>query len=566
MKNIIIKPLFWLCCLTTLSFDSISAPLPTLAEKAISDQQLIYQQERQKALQGSLASPQPDIRLLKARVKTNTINFPAETPCFVINHVELRERDSLPFIMPLYPLSNQAIGRCLGGEGIGLLMSELQNRIISYGYITTRVVAPEQDLTSGTLVLLLVKGTVRDVYYADGSDKHNSLQSTLPVNKGQLLNLRDIEQGLENLQRIPTVKADMQLVPGENPGESDIVINRTQSKYWRIGASLDDSGTKDTGRYQGGLTLYLDNPLGMSDAFYVSGGHDLDGNSKYGSKNYLFSYSVPMGYWALSSSLSSNTYNQTVAGTPDYQYSGRSRNINVQLSRVIHRNESQKTTLSYGLNFKESHNYINDTEVEVQGRKTTSWILGINHRHYFGNITLDAGASYKKGVRWFGAHQAPEEGTGYGTALSDIFNVNVSLNVPFTLAEQSFRYNFDYQGQFTRGGDLTPPERFSIGSRWTVRGFDGELSLSADSGWYIRNELALATPFNNELYLGLDYGEVSGANSGYLLGKKLAGSALGLRGSLYGVSYDAFMGTPLYKPHGFKTDDVTLGFNINWSY
>ncbi|WP_392551972.1 ShlB/FhaC/HecB family hemolysin secretion/activation protein [Orbus wheelerorum] len=566
MKNKLKELFCYIFYLTILSSYAQAELLPTPTEKAISDQQLIYQQEQQKALQGRLSSNAPDIRLQPSVAKMYQINFPTETPCFVINHVELRGRDALPFIIPLSALSNQAQGKCIGGKGIYLLLTALQNRIISYGYITTRVTVPQQDLTSGILALSVVKGSIGNIYYTDGSDKRASLQSAFPTKKGQLLNLRDIEQGLENLERIPTVNTNIQLTPGKELGESDIIINRSQSKYWRIGASLDDSGSKDTGRYQGGLTLYLDNPLGISDAFYVSGGHDLEGKGKYGSKNYLFAYSVPMGYWALSSYLSSNTYHQNIAGLTDYQYSGRSRNVNLQLSRVLHRNASQKTTLSYGLNFRESHNYIEDTEIAVQRRKTTSWILGINHRHYFNNTTLYLGASYKKGVRWFGANAAPEELSGYGTALSDIFNLNLFLNVPFSLESQRFRYSLDYQSQFTRGGKLTPPERFSIGSRWSVRGFDGEMSLTADSGWYVRNDLAWVTPLNNELYLGLDYGEVSGANSGYLLGKKLAGTVLGLRGSVYGISYDTFAGTPIYKPQGFKTDDITLGFSLSWNY
>ncbi len=52
----------------------------------------------------------------------------------------------------------------------------------------------------------------------------------------------------------------MEIVPGDNPGESDIVITRKQEKMWRLGLSLDDSGTETTGRYQGGVTLSLDNP------------------------------------------------------------------------------------------------------------------------------------------------------------------------------------------------------------------------------------------------------------------------------------------------------------------
>ncbi|WP_306463134.1 ShlB/FhaC/HecB family hemolysin secretion/activation protein, partial [Klebsiella aerogenes] len=69
-----------------------------------------------------------------------------------------------------------------------------------------------------------------------------------------------IEQGLENLQRLPTVSARMVLKPGDRPGQSDIVIERSQSRYWRTGAWVDDSGTESTGRYQGGVMLALDNP------------------------------------------------------------------------------------------------------------------------------------------------------------------------------------------------------------------------------------------------------------------------------------------------------------------
>ncbi|XKM14517.1 ShlB/FhaC/HecB family hemolysin secretion/activation protein [Orbaceae bacterium ac157xtp] len=567
MKKYTIKNTLALLTLScVLAPHSYALIVPTEKDKQISDQQLIHQQERQKAMDEVLQGDAPDVHLLPPSQKTDRIEFPTEALCFPINKVELINRETLPYLVPLYPLSSQAEGKCLGGEGINLLMGELQNRLVAYGYITTRVLAPEQDLATGTLQLLLIKGTVRNVYYSNDSDTHTKLSTTMPIKQGEILNLRDIEQGLENLQRFPTMNANMELIPGDNPGESDVMITRAQSKYWRVGLSVDDSGTKDTGRHQGGLTFYLDNPLGLSDGFYVSGGHDLSGESKYGSKNYSFSYSVPFGYWLFNTSFNGSNYHQTVAGTPDYKYSGRSKSSNIQLSRVIHRNESQKTTLSYGLTFKESRNYIDDTEIELQHRRTTFWKLGFDHRHYIDDITLDIGANYQKGVRWFGALKAPEEESGEGTALSEILSLSASASVPFTLADQRFNYDLSYQGQLSRNGDLTPQERFSIGSRWTVRGFNGELTLSADNGWFLRNELSWITPINNVLYLGVDTGEVSGANSGYLLGHRLTGGVIGLKGSHFGLYYDGFIGTPLHKPEGFKTDNVVLGFNLNWSY
>ncbi|EPT7582598.1 ShlB/FhaC/HecB family hemolysin secretion/activation protein [Escherichia coli] len=66
----------------------------------------------------------------------------------------------------------------------------------------------------------------------------------------------------------------MEIVPGEQPGESDILITRKQDKYWRLGFSLDDSGTRSTGRYLGGITFSLDNPFSLSDLLYVSAIHN----------------------------------------------------------------------------------------------------------------------------------------------------------------------------------------------------------------------------------------------------------------------------------------------------
>lgn len=549
-----------------ISSNTSARQLPTPEEQKISNQQLIYQQERQKATEEALSSRAPKVSLSSPIKNVKTIDFPEEQFCFPIQHVELLERDNLPFTIPLNSLAKQAEGRCLGGKGLNLLMTELQNQLIGYGYITTRVLAPQQDLNTGIFKLLLLKGTVQDIMYTSDSDQYASLMTTMPLKRGDLLNLRAIEQGLENLQRIPTASAQIELVPGSGQGESNIIIKRKQSKYWRLGLSFDNSGTKDTGRNQGGLTFYLDNPLGLSDSFYVLGGHDLEGRSKYGSKNYIFSYSVPYGYWLLDASIYGNTYHQKISGIVDYEYKGRSKYYNLQLSRVLHRNESQKTILSYGVNMRESSNYLNDIEIEIQHRKTSNWQLGLQHSHYIDNIVLYAGAWYQKGVRWFGAQEAPEEYAKIGSALTDIFKVNLSVYVPFKLANQNFGYSFDYNGQMTRRNKLTPPDRFSIGSRWTVRGFDGEEMLSADNGWYVRNELTWIAPINQQWYLGIDTGGVSGGNSEKLSGKRLIGSVIGVRGRQFGIYYDMFAGVPIYKPKKFDTNHLTLGFYFNWTY
>lgn len=555
-------------CPSLLSLTLMSVLLSPLSLQAADirrsgEDTFIIQQQRQEALEQQLTPSAPDVRLSAPGSFAHKINFPVETPCFQIKQTELKGADALPHWLPLQKIANGAVGHCLGAKGINLLMSTLQNRLVDHGYVTTRVLAPSQDLKSGILRLVIIPGVVRHVRLTPDSDDYIQLYSSFPAHEGALLDLRDIEQGLENMQRLPGVQADMEIVPGEQPGESDILITRKQDKYWRLGFSLDDSGTRSTGRYLGGITFSLDNPFSLSDLLYVSATHNFPHYGGKGSKNYTAHYSVPFGYWQFSVTASDYDYHQTVAGAvEDYQYSGESQNLGMQLSRVLHRNGTQKTVLTYDVQARRSRNYINDTEIQVQRRQTAAWRLGLQHRHYISQATLDAGVSWQRGTRWFGAQPAPEETFGEATALSKILQMNASFNLPFTLAGQPFSYSFRYQRQLSNT-PLTPQEQFAIGNRWTVRGFDGERTLNASNGWYIRNDLAWRTPLpEQELYLGMDYGEVGGAGSEYLVGRHLAGGVVGLRGQLFSTDYDVFIGRPFSKPAGFMTSDVTVGFNL----
>ena len=100
-----------------------------------------------------------------------------------------------------------------------------------------------------------------------------------------------------------------------------------------------------------------------------------------------------------------------------------------------------------------------------------------------------------------------------------------------------------------------------------MRGFDGESVLMAERGWLIRNDLGLALgDSGQEFYVGLDHGQVGGQSAKLLIGERLTGAVIGLRGSVKGVSYDLFAGQPVRKPDGFKTASVTAGFNLSLSF
>ena len=555
-----------------------SAPQPFIEEQR--------QQERERALRAQ-QERSVDARLPSGGAPAATRLPPSETPCFTIQDIVLdgEMADRFQWLLPAAAQvpttdanttpSDSPIDRCLGTQGINTVLARMQHALVAQGWVTTRVLAAPQDLSPGTLRLTLVPGRIAAIRFADGAASASAsslgLHTAIPAQPGDLLNLRDIEQGLENLKRLPTADADIQIepstAPAARPGDSDLVISYRRAFPLRVSLSLDDSGTESTGRTQAGATVAWDGPLGLNDLAYISVNHDAFNHSHQGTQAQTVHYSVPYGYWLLSTTASRNEYHQRVAGlSQDYVYAGESRNAEVRLSRLLYRDASRKTTASLRGFRRASQNYIDDTEIEVQRRVVGGWELGLNHRAFVGEATLDANLAYRHGTGAFGALAAPEEAFGEGSARMRLITADLNLNAPFKLGAQRLRYTALWRAQWGRT-PLTPQDGFAIGGRYTVRGFDGETSLQADRGWLIRNDIGLALGASGaELYVGIDYGTVGGYKTRNLLGRQLAGGVLGLRGAAKSLSYDLFVGAPIHKPEGYRTARVTSGFDLNYSF
>lgn len=564
---------------------------PTLVEKQIS----LRQQQQQVELDLAIQSQQvkvPSVLLESERLQS--LGFPQnEAQCFPINQLVLTDyqaeenssASSLKLIQPsqfswalksVYTERDFALPACIGSEGINVLLRRIQNRLIDLGYVTTRVVVEPQDLRSGMLVLTVIPGKVGRIQLQDQSAIPFATRGTLwfamPMAQGDILNIRNIEQGLENLKRVPSADANMELVPTDTVGETDVVIAYKQSLPFHLTLGLDDSGSKATGRLQGSVTFSWDNVLTLNDMFYISGTRSFkrdsdDAEGDYGSKNISLYYSIPWKNYLLTLSGSKYSYHQTVAGAfESYTYSGESQQMKANLSRLLSRGSLHKTYVNAALWTKKSHNYINDTEIEVQRRRTAGWEVGLNHTQYIGNATLQLSTNYKRGTGGNKSLPAPEEAFGEGTSRMQIFTAGVDFTYPFTIGNQPFRFNTSWNGQWN-GTPLTQQDKFSIGGRYTVRGFDGELSLSGEKGWLWRNELGwdIANK-GHELYLGIDRGKVHSSQEELQIGDSLMGGAIGLRGKLWGINYDYFVGVPIKKPEGFRTSHVTTGFNVSYRF
>ncbi len=566
---------------------------PASNPASIAAQEQLRQQERER-IQRQQQEVRPDVRLSTSITSTidtqkgddNEILPLDETPCFNIQSISLIGEASERFQWLLNHvdqtpsgINDVAIGRCLGTHGMNVVLHRLQNALTQQGWVTTRVLVQPQELTSGDLQISLLPGRVGQIRLVPNDQgkipEHVNLSSAFPSQSGDILNLYELEHGLENLRRVPTVDAELSIAP--NPVESansksttaDVNVNWRQRFPLRLSLAAADSGISSTGKYQGTATVSYDNPFALNDLFYLSYTRDLGGrdSGKRGLQASSAHYSIPFGHWLLSFNTADSQYYQTVAGAnQNILYSGANQNSEIKLSRIVYRNAYRKSTVSIKSWLRASQNYIDDTEVRVQRRRTAGWELGLNHREFFGTSSLDLSLNQRQGTGAFGARRAPEELFDEGTSRMRLTTTEIQLTIPFNVANQNLRYVSNVRAQWNQTL-LVAQDRFLIGGRYSVRGFDGTNLLSADRGWVIRNEMALALGSRgHETYIGIDHGEVSGRNSKKLIGTHLTGAVWGLRGSIKGLSYDLFVGTPISKPDGFNTSHITTGFNLNWSY
>jgi len=529
----------------------------TPAEKAEQNRRI-----RQEAIDRQQRKQKKDVFLQPETKATVETDLPEEPISFPIHTLEL-QGDHVEQFSWLQDRLNQYAGRTIGMQGINLIVKRLTNALIDRGYTTTRIVIPEQDLSTGILRLTIIPGVIRDIRFQDPSCRAN-WRTAFPTRPGDILNLRNLEQGLEQLKRVPSHDADMQLVPGDKPGQSDVVITIKQTKPWQVVLSLDDSGSEATGKLQLSETVSFDNLFNANDLFHVSFNSDgeRDGQVR-GTKGSSFYYSIPNGNWTFTLSQSHYNYHQTVpTGTQSLVYSGNNDDVKLIVERLLQRNQTSKTSLELGVIRRHSKNFVEDIELEGQARDTTDFEVAISHRQYFGQTTLDARLSHKQGVSWFGAQ--PELKDRLQTTRYNIWNVSGTLTKPVPFGSTKAQYKTTVSAQFTNS-HLYTTDSFSIGNRYTVRGFDGEQTLAAERGWYIQNELSLPVDKagGHQIYVGLDYGQVSGPSAAWLTGKQLAGTVLGLRGGLgAGAHYDIFVGWPLKKPKDFTTANPTYGFQL----
>ncbi len=559
--------------MTCVITPAVAQEAPLLPPARIIEEGLRRETQR---LQEQASEPVRDA-LRPAEAETPSGEIPQETPCFEVQRLALRGSVATEFDW-LNDRATPWLNHCLGIQGLRQLTAALDTALLEAGFVTSKVTLPPQNLADGTLQINLHAGRIAAVESTPGL----LWAGAFPMARGDLLNVRDLDQGVEQMNRLPSRTVQTHLEPGTEPDTSVVRIqsNPTGSRL-RGGFTLDNSGSPSLGRPQMSTHVAFDDPTGLNDLISASINTNLqDLAADHRSQSLALNYSIPWGYNLFTLSANTTRFAQQIQLTTSPVVSrGRSQGVDLRWDRTIWRNQSSKMGVFAGASIRRSNSFFGDVELVVQKRRNSFANLGVHYKHLFRRASLDAELSLRKGLGWFGAEPDYDPQVSQGLTLRpQIWNASVAVDAPdvfnrraSTQPGQAVRpigLRSSIRLQYTKDTTLTI-DQFSIGSRGTVRGFDGTSSLLAENGFAWRNELSMPMQIGSLPALGflaVDMGRVWGPSSAQLIGKHLVGAALGVRSQWRQLQFEAALAIPLAKPSGFRSARLSPYLSLSYVF
>jgi len=471
---------------------------------------------------------------------------PAPAPddgiCFDIDRIELEGVTLLDDQVRDAILARHT-GRCLGRTDINALLVALTEAYVARGYVTTRVYIPPQNLSSRVLKLLVIEGRIERLYMNQDADAdRRRAWAAFPAAPGDVLRLQDLEQGLDQLNRVPSARATVQLQPGTAPGGTVVAIEDRPEDAFRGYVGYDNYGQTRTGERRFNLGIEADNVLSLNDTWALVYAGSLDTNAIAGTG------SIGLGHWTLAASASYSEFLERL--TADVELFGRSTVAGLQIERLLDRTSTNKTSIAFLLDRKWSRRFVNDVELIPQDLTVAR--LGPRSQVRFPQGILFADGALSVGLTALGASRDPD-GLPHDAPAAQFTKFEAGLTWLGRLEAATLRASI--RGQYSLD-PLYSSEQVVLGGANSVRGF-AEAVAFGDSGWFTRNELAFVlrqgalelagSDWSRDVqpYVFLDGGQVflrAGRSD-----RTLAGAGVGLRLARRPLSFDLALAYPFIQ-------------------
>ncbi|WP_029494286.1 POTRA domain-containing protein, partial [Fusobacterium hwasookii] len=155
----------------------------------------------------------------KQETATNEIKFH-------ISQINLEDEETLLNEIEKENILEKYLNRDLGSTEITNLVTDLTNRLIAKGYITSvATISENNDLSTKTLNLKIVPGKIEKIILNEDKGFDNLKKAFLVSTKeGNVLNIRDLDTTTENFNYLEANNMTMEIVPSEIPNHSIVKL------------------------------------------------------------------------------------------------------------------------------------------------------------------------------------------------------------------------------------------------------------------------------------------------------------------------------------------------------
>ena len=139
------------------------------------------------------------------------------------------------------------------------------------GYITSRAYLPPQTVESGKLVIKVVEGRMGELtikgnkYFSSGL-----LRRKITTPSGGYFDYPDFLKAMKYINEHPDRSVRSNLVPGREPGTTDVVLEVKDRLPVHVGFEADNWASRELGRYRYAVNFQHNNLLGRDDRFYLA--------------------------------------------------------------------------------------------------------------------------------------------------------------------------------------------------------------------------------------------------------------------------------------------------------
>ncbi len=222
------------------------------------------------------ATPEPTVPSSSSKVTINEIQ--------VVGSSVFGDREFTP-ILSGYE------GRELSLRDLRQVADDITQLYLESGYITTRAILGEQEITDGVVQVRVVEGELDKIQVEGSRRLAGYVRDRVSLANRKPLNQVDLESQLQLLRADPLIKrVEASLRAGAGEGQSNLIVRVLEAPLFSGRAVFDTNSPPSVGIARMGIETDFNNLLGFGDRLALSAFRSTAG----GSNTYGINYTVPL--------------------------------------------------------------------------------------------------------------------------------------------------------------------------------------------------------------------------------------------------------------------------------